>query len=175
VHSSRPITYCKATTLHTIHTMPKAFYRRQLPHLQRDYKSHFLTFCTDRRWILPQHARSVLLDRCLHDQGTKIDLDVVVVIPDHVHMVFTPLVNEQAMEVCSLAEIMNAIKELRPTRSTRPWTAKGKCGKHVLRSSESLEQKGNVHSRIRCAKVWYVSGSQYPWIWKEPLINPYST
>ena len=39
--------------------MSKAFYRRNLPHLQRDNKPHFLTFCTHLRWILPEAARDV--------------------------------------------------------------------------------------------------------------------
>ena len=30
--------------------------------------------------------------------------------PDHVHLIFTPLVNQDAMEIYSLAEIMDAIK-----------------------------------------------------------------
>src|SRR5580704_8266327 len=90
--------------------MPKAFYRRRLPHLQRDDKPYFLTFCTDQRWILPEAARSIVLESCVHDEGTKIDLLVVVVMPDHVHMIFTPLINQKAMEVYSLAEITDAIK-----------------------------------------------------------------
>ncbi len=91
-------------------TMPKTFYRRQLPHLQRDYKPHFLTFCSAYRWILPPQVRDFVLNCCKHDDGTKLDLHVVAVMPDHVHMIFVPLVNEQAREVYSLAEITDAIK-----------------------------------------------------------------
>jgi len=54
--------------------MPKAFYRRNLPHLQRDNKPHFVTFCTHLRWILPGTARDVALGSCLHDNDTKIDI-----------------------------------------------------------------------------------------------------
>jgi hypothetical protein len=32
--------------------MPQNFYRRNLPHLQRDDKPHFVTFCTYNRWLL---------------------------------------------------------------------------------------------------------------------------
>jgi len=90
--------------------MPKAFYRRNLPHLQRDNKPHFLTFCTHLRWILPETARDIVLGSCLHDNHIKLDISAIVVMPDHVHMIFTPLVNEQAREVHSLGEIMDAIK-----------------------------------------------------------------
>jgi len=33
------------------------FYRRDLPHLQRDSKPHFVTFGTHWRWQLPAEAR----------------------------------------------------------------------------------------------------------------------
>jgi len=92
-----------------------------------------------------------VLDCCLHDQGTKIDLDVAVVMPDHVHMIFTPLVNEQVTEVCSLAEIMNAIK-----------------GASAHRVNSALDRIGKVRQRLACR--W----EDYPWIWKKPFTNPYA-
>jgi REP element-mobilizing transposase RayT len=93
-----------------IEPMPQAFYRRQLPHLQCDDRQHFVTFCTQHRWILPERIRQIVLECCVHDDGTKFDLRVAVVMPDHVHMIFTPLVNEHAMEIYSLAEIMDSVK-----------------------------------------------------------------
>ena len=47
--------------------MPKAFYRRNLPHLQRDAKPHFLTFCTHNRWVLPDWAKTLVLQSAVHD------------------------------------------------------------------------------------------------------------
>jgi REP element-mobilizing transposase RayT len=90
--------------------MPQAFYRRQLPHLQVDEAQHFVTFCTDRRWILPAPVRSIVLACCLHDNEKKFDLKVAVVMPDHVHLIFTPLIDHEAMEVFSLPKIMDAVK-----------------------------------------------------------------
>ena len=75
--------------------MRQAFYRRQLPHLQRDDRPHFVTFCTHQRWILPDFARQIVLDCCLHDNDVKMSLYVFVVMPDHVHMIFTPLINQK--------------------------------------------------------------------------------
>ena len=69
----------------------KADYRRNLPHLQVDGKTIFLTFCTRDRWILPESVRDQVLHHCLHDHGSKVRVHGVVVMPDHVHMVFTPL------------------------------------------------------------------------------------
>jgi REP element-mobilizing transposase RayT len=159
--------------------MPQAFYCRQLPHLQCDDRQHFVTFCTDDRWVLPERARSIVLECCLHDNGTKHDLRVAVVMPDHVHMIFAPLVNRQAMEVYSLAEIMDAVKGASAHRINKMLGRRGRLWQsesfdHVLRSSESLDAKivyvlenpvrrGLVHER-----------TNYPWLWAKPFVNPFA-
>jgi REP element-mobilizing transposase RayT len=158
--------------------MLKAFYRRQLPHLQRDNKPHFLTFCTHHRWTLPQPVRSIVLSCCLHDEGAKMDVQAVVVMPDHVHMIFTPLVNRTEMEVCSLAEIMDAIKGASAhkinqflRRTGRVWQAES--FDHVVRSSEGLDQKVQylLENPVRRGLVgrW----QDYSWLWHKPFPNPY--
>ena len=159
--------------------MPKAFYRRQLPHLQCDDKPHFLTFCTNHRWILPERVRTIVLDCCLHDNGVKIDLRAVVVMPDHVHMIFTPLVNQRALEVCSLAEIMDAIKGSSAHKINKAHDRRGRVWQaesfdHVLRSSESLDAKIEylLENPVRAGLVrkW----QEYPWLWEKVVVNPYS-
>ena len=87
--------------------MPKAFYRRKLPHLQRDDKPHFVTFCTHERWILPDSARDIVLASCQHDNDRMIHLQVAVVMPEHVHIIFTPLIDETRPETFSLGRIMD--------------------------------------------------------------------
>src|SRR5258708_28787061 len=99
--------------------MPKASYRRQLPHLQCDDKQHFVTFCTDHRWILPESVRSLVLECCRHDNEKQFDLRIAVVMPDHVHIILTQLVNHDEMEVYSLAEIVDAIKVSLAHKSNR--------------------------------------------------------
>jgi REP-associated tyrosine transposase len=159
--------------------MPQAFYRRQLPHLQCDDKPHFVTFCTDKRWILPERIRSTVLESCLHDNGKKFDLKVAVVMPDHVHLIFTPLMNMQAMEVYSLAEIMDAVKGASAHKINKILGRKGQVWQaesfdHVLRSSESLDTKIAyvLENPVRrgLVNVW----SEYPWIWARTFVNPFA-
>jgi len=159
--------------------MPQAFYRRQLPHLQCDDRQHFVTFCTNHRWILPGHLRSVVLNCCLHDNGTRFDLRVAVVMPDHVHMIFTPLVNQDAMEVYSLAEIMDAVKGASAHQVNNLMSRKGRVWQpesfdHVLRSSENLDAKiiYVLENPVRAGLVdqWM----EYLWIWKKPDVNPFA-
>jgi REP element-mobilizing transposase RayT len=158
--------------------MPQAFYRRQLPHLQSDFKAHFVTFCTDHRWHLPGHVRSLVLDSCLHDNGQKFDLRIAVVMPDHVHMIFTPLIDYEGMEVWSLAKIMDAIKGASAHKINKTLRRKGRVWQpesfdHVLRSSESLDAKIQYVMENPVRRNLVRSWSEYPWLWRKPLANPF--
>jgi putative transposase len=158
--------------------MPTAFYRRNLPHLQRDNKPHFLTFCTHRRWILPEIARDIVLGCCLHDHEQKLGMDVVVVMPDHVHMIFTPLVNQAAREVYSLAEIMEAIKGASAHKINRLLTRTGKVWQTesfdlVLRSSEKLAEKVHYILENPVRKGLVSDWTKYRWLWYREPVSPF--
>jgi hypothetical protein len=75
----------------------------------RRSRAHFITFDTYLRWELPPAARDLVLQHCLHDNGKKMQLYIVVVMPDHVHMIFMPLETEKH-ETFSFEEIVGAIK-----------------------------------------------------------------
>jgi REP element-mobilizing transposase RayT len=106
---------------------------------------------------------------CLHDRDVTIEIDAVVVMPDHVHMIFMPLINQSAREVYSLAQIMDAIKGASAHKVNK---FLGRCGKvwqtesfdHVLRSSESLGEKIEyvLNNPVRRGLVenWW----EYKWI-----------
>src|SRR5436309_2714225 len=87
----------------------KAAYRRHLPHLQAEGKTYFITFATRARWQLPPEARDAVLQHCLHDRDRKYILHGAVVMPDHVHLVLTPL-NDAEANPYGLAEILQGIK-----------------------------------------------------------------
>jgi len=154
------------------------FYRRNLPHMQRDYKPHFITFCTKFRQVLPDWARDVVLGCCLHDHERRYRLRVAVVMPDHVHIVLTPLIDESERTIISLPEIMKAIKGASSHAINR------KDGKHftvwqeesfdrVVRSPESLDAKivYILENPVRggLASDW----REYKWIWRAPEENPF--
>jgi REP element-mobilizing transposase RayT len=159
--------------------MPEAFYRRRFPHLQVDFKQHFVTFCTNRRAILPEGVRSLVLECCLHDNGAKFDLRVVVVMPDHVHMIFTPLIDDEGMEVFSLAEIMNGIKGASAHRINKALGRKGRVWQpesfdHVVRSSEGLDAKIQYVLDNPVRRGLVAEWNQYPWLWKKAFVNPFA-
>jgi putative transposase len=157
--------------------VPQPFYRRNLPHLQRDFKPHFLTFFTYERWILPDWARTIVMDTILHANSWTIDLRALVVMPDHVHMIFTPLVDIEKSEVFSLARITKAIKgtsahmiNRRLGRPGRVWQTES--FDRVLRVSEKLDEKTAYILDNPVRKGLVSSPEEYLWLWVAPTPEP---
>ncbi len=99
--------------------------------------------------------------------------------PDHVHMIFMPLVNEKEMEVCSLAEIMDAIKGASAHKINKALGRKGKVWQaesfdHVLRSSESLDQKVQYLLQNPVRRGLVRRWEDYPWLRQRPFANPFA-
>lgn len=150
--------------------MPVAFYRRNLPHLPRDAKPHFLTFCTFRRWMLPEWARDIVMDCCVKAHGFTIDLYVAVVMPDHVHLIFVPEIDTTLREVYSLARIMKAIKGTSAHAINRHLQTHGRVWQeesfdHVLRCSEKLDEKVGYVMANPVRRGLVSRAEDYRWLW----------
>jgi REP element-mobilizing transposase RayT len=148
------------------------FYRRNLPHLQRDFKPHFLTFVTKCRQILPEWARDIVMSSCCHDHRIRYELYVAVVMPDHVHMILTPSVDQNRREIVSLIEIMRAIKGSSARRINQQIGRHGPVWQeesfdHVLRSSEGLDAKADYVLQNPVRKGLVEDWRQYRWAWQR--------
>jgi len=93
--------------------------------------------------------------------------------PDHVHLIFTPLLNEERTEISSLASIMDAIKGASAHKINRALGHKGHVWQaesfdHVLRSSENLEAKVAYILANPVRKGLADKWEDYPWIWRRP-------
>ena len=148
------------------------FYRRNLPHLQRDFKPHFITFVTKLRWVLPDWARDIALASCCHDHRKWYELYVAVVMPDHVHLILTPLIDERRKKIVSLIEIMRSIKgaagreiNLRMGRRGAVWQEES--FDHVLRCSEGLDAKVEYVLQNPVRKGLVSDWREYPWTWRR--------
>ena len=155
-----------------------SFYRRNLPHLQRDAKRHFVTFVTKDRWILPEWARDIVLECIRHDEPIRYDLDAAVVMPDHAHIIFVPGIDEQCQAVISLHEIMKAIKgasaHLINKRLDRHGTVwQEESFDRVLRSSEDVDAKVLYVLENPVRRGLVADWRQYRWVWHRPLPSPY--
>lgn len=151
----------------------KPEYRRNLPHLQVEDKALFVTFTTYRRWQLPEMVRSLVLKHCLHDHGNKLQMHGAVVMPDHVHMIFTPLKGAQGNPF-GLAEIMNGIKGASAHSINQSLNRRGHVWQreffdHVLRSDESIHSKVQYicENPVRHGLVHAID--DYHWLWREWL------
>ena len=97
---------------------------------------------------------------------------MVVVMADHVHMIFTPLINEAIDEFFSLAEITGAIKGASAHLVNEQLKQRGSVWQeesfdHVLRSDETLKEKVEyvVQNPVRRSLV--SNARDYKWLWVD--------
>ena len=92
--------------------------------------------------------------------------------PDHVHLILTPLVNQQRDEIYSLIAIMRTIKSASAHLINRQLRRNGAVWQeesfdHVLRSSDGLDAKVNyvLQNPVRkgLAKDW----RECKWAWQR--------
>ena len=167
--------------------LSKYRYRRRLPHLQKADATLFITFCTGGRRVLPEQARDLVIEHCLREGGilplagagaratratARIHLHAVVVMPDHVHLLLTPLRGENGWPL-PLVEILQCMKSATAHRINRLLKTSGPVWEeesfdHVLRSDESLKEKCRYirQNPVRAGLVR--KPEDYPWLWVSP-------
>jgi REP element-mobilizing transposase RayT len=169
----RPVNFSVSFLVLRSKILAVSFYRRNLPHIQKDYRPHFITFVTKHRLILPDWARDIVLGCCNHGHETKYNLYAAVVMPDHVHLILTPLLDLKSSSMFALHEIMRSIK----SHSARRINARLGCGTlwqqesfdRVLRSSESLDAKIAYIMANPVRKGLVNVPEDYLWLWRKPV------
>jgi len=170
---------CRSHTTDSLESNPmpnrsldrKYEYRRKLPHYQKAGRALFVTFCKGNRDPFSPEARDAVLRHCLHDHGRRFQLHAAVVMPDHVHLLFTPLLDEKGWPY-ALPLILKLLKGT-SARSVNKLT--GFCGPvwqeesldHVLRSQESLEEKLEYLRQNPVRRGLTNKPEDYPWLWVE--------
>jgi len=135
-------------------------YRRHLPHYQGDNKAIFLTFSTHKRWTLPPEARTIVLESCTWGNEIRLNLHGAVVMPNHVHMIFTPLYDGDSLySVAKINRLLN--------RSGQVWQRES--FDRVLRREESIRAKVEyiIENPVRAGLVQ--NASEYRWLWVPNL------
>jgi REP-associated tyrosine transposase len=117
------------------------------------------------------------MEASLRANGWTIDLRAIVVMPDHVHMIFTPLVDVERSEVFSLARITKGIKGTSAHMINRQLGRTGQVWQEesfdrVLRVSEKLDEKISyiLDNPVRQGLVQ--SPEEYRWLWVAPASEP---
>jgi len=156
-------------------------YRRRLPHLQKEDAGLFVTFCS-ARVVLPEAARDLVLSHCLREAGLqplagegaratrpRIHLHAVVVMPDHVHMLLSPLRNEDGWPY-PLVDILQCMKSTTAHRINKLLQTSGPLWEeesfdHLPRSDESLKEKCEYIRQNPVRRGLVKSPEDYRWLW----------
>lgn len=147
------------------------FYRRNLPHIEEDGASYFVTFSTRKEFVLPGDARTVIFDHCLFENQRTVHMHSFVVMPDHVHLLFTLLEDENGV-LHSLSKIMNGIKGA-SSRSVNKLL--GRRG--TLWEPESFDRMAQSDGQFEYAMLYIIQNpiaaglakgpDDYRWAWRE--------
>jgi REP-associated tyrosine transposase len=149
-------------------------YRRKLPHLQGGGAAIFATFNTLGRWQLSDDLRAIVLDACLRQNSSMCDLFAAVVMPDHTHVLFRPLLDDSNCPY-ALADILGRMKgyagyhiNKKSGRSGPVW--QDESFDHVLRSDEKLDACIE-YIRMNPVRAGLVPVPElYEWLWIAPVI-----
>jgi REP element-mobilizing transposase RayT len=150
-------------------------YRRRLPHYQRDDRPLFVTFRTLNRLQLSPESRALVLAHCLHDNGQTIRLHAAVIMPDHVHLLFTTLRDADGWTF-ALPEILRAIKGS-SARSINKVLGRNGCVwqdesfDHLLRGNESLRETVDYIRQNPVRRGLVEKPEDYGWLWVETKID----
>ncbi|MFZ0800975.1 MAG: hypothetical protein WBQ09_14790 [Terriglobales bacterium] len=146
-------------------------YRRKLPHHQKADRPLFVTFRKGNRTPFPPEARDTVLHHCLHDHEKRYQLHAAVVMPEHVHLLLTPLRDENGWPFA----LPLILKLLKGTSARSVNKLMGSCGPvwqeesldHVPRSQESFEQKLEYIRQNPVRRGLVAKPEDYPWLWVE--------
>ncbi|HEY1525283.1 MAG TPA: transposase [Candidatus Angelobacter sp.] len=147
------------------------FYRRNLPHIEKDGATYFVTFSTRKELVLPEEARTLVFDHCLFENGRKVHMHAFVVMPDHVHLLFTPLESDRG-EPYSLAEIMRRIKGASSHSVNNFLKRKGRLWEpesfdRIIRSDADFEYRVLYIVQNPIAAGLAKGPDDYRWAWRE--------
>ena len=151
-------------------------YRRKLPHLTNIRLPHFVTFNTKDKWELFPAARDIVLEACLYTNGRRLSLEAVVVMPEHVHMLFW-IKRDANGTPYSLPEIMQGIKSSSAHRINKMLTSSGSVWQpesfdYLLRKDEDIQEYIDYIRLNPIRRGLTKSPSEYKWLWisNEPFV-----
>jgi REP element-mobilizing transposase RayT len=146
-------------------------YRRKLPHYQKFDRPIFVTFCKRFKEPLSPTARSLVLAHCLEGNNRTMHLHAVVIMPEHVHLLLTPLRNEEGWPF-PLKDILKLIKGP-SARSVNQLTGRhgalwqDESFDHILRSNESFDEKIEYIRQNTVRGGLVAAPENYEWLWVD--------
>mgnify|MGYP001552127165 CR=1 FL=1 len=144
-------------------------YRRKLPHYQPAGRRLFITFRKNSRDPFPPEARDLVLRHCLFDHERRYQLHAAVIMPDHVHLLLTPLRDEKGWPY-GLPAILKALKGTSARSVNKLSGSWGPVWQeesfdHVVRTQESFEEKVEYIRQNPVRRGLVQRPEDYPWLW----------
>jgi REP element-mobilizing transposase RayT len=146
-------------------------YRRKLPHYQKFDRAIFVTFRKRTREPLSPAARSRVLGHCLAGEGRTMHLHAAVIMPEHVHLLLTPMRDGDGWPF-PLKDILKLVKGSAARSVNRLAGTQGALWQdesfdHVLRSNESFEEKLEYIRQNPIRRGLAARPEEYAWLWVE--------
>lgn len=149
-------------------------YRRMLPHYQKPNRALFVTFrklCWNDPF--PNEARNAVLQCCLRGNGYRFRLHAAVVMPEHAHLLLTPLSDDTGWPF-GLPAILKSLKGASArsvnsllNRSGPVWQEES--FDHMPRSQQNLEEEIEYIRQNPVRRGLVSKPEDYPWLWTEEL------
>ena len=143
-----------------------------LPHYQKADRAIFVTFCKNFRGKeFPPQARDVILQCCLKGDTHRFRLHAAVVMPEHTHLLLTPLCDEDGWPY-GLPAILKSLKGASARAVNKVLNTSGPVWQeesfdHVLRSQESLQEKLEYIRQNPVRRGLVQRPEDYLWLWVE--------
>jgi REP element-mobilizing transposase RayT len=146
-------------------------YRRKLPHYQKFDRPIFVTFCKRTQEPLSPAARSLVLQHCLRGNDRTMHLHAVVIMPEHVHLLLTPMRKADGWPFL-LRDILKLIKGPAARsgnilEGTHGALWQDESFDHILRSNESFDEKLEYIRQNPCRSGLAARPEEYKWLWTE--------
>src|SRR5947208_3874398 len=152
-----------------------AYYKRRLPHFEHPWAKYMVTFSTREHRQLSPAERDITLQTILHDSGKKYELYAACVMPDHVHLLLEPQIeNDDAKGKTvfyALSETLQTLKSVSSHRINKVAGVKGQriweneSFDRVIRSEGDLEEKFHYICRNPWDSGVARPDEEYPWLW----------
>ncbi|MEM6506461.1 MAG: class I tRNA ligase family protein [Planctomycetota bacterium] len=118
--------------------------KRRLPHWELGGSTYFITFRIEQG-ELQDEEKQIVIDACKHWHNQRLDLHQMVVMPDHVHLLITPL-RDQNSDWYKLADLMHSIKSFSATEINKQRGGSGKLWQQeyhdrIVRDEDELLEK----------------------------------
>jgi REP element-mobilizing transposase RayT len=140
--------------------------KRHLPHVQIPQATYFVTFRCCAQRTLPPAARDIVMLAIRHWDRRRIELDVAVVMPEHVHAIFRILDDSELSTILHSVKSFSANQVNLLLRKTgRLWL--DESFDHIIRHEQEWQEKIS-YVRDNPVKRGLASCSEeYPWLWPK--------